>query len=163
MADNAPLKYRLLDAAKRLENENYHQDASVLREAAAALKDEPRQITKGLLDALVLTPIGMPGRAPTQLDITIRGLPGFWARLQIGAVQELRQAFDIILGPRPGLPDKAGVLAELRASLRICEIALKHSEVSGEPSEARADGAKRAQRLRDAIRFIEENANGSGP
>lgn len=62
--------------------------------------DEPRQITKGLLDALVLTPVGPHGEAPMFLDISIRDMPGFRATLKIEAVQEIRQALDIILGPR---------------------------------------------------------------
>lgn len=64
------------------------------------MNDEPRQITRGLLDALVLTPIADPGEVPKLLDINVQGLPGFRATLDIAAVQELRQALDVILGPR---------------------------------------------------------------
>ncbi len=62
---------------------------------------EPRQITQGLLDALVLTPIvdGDPPQ-PMMLAIEIRGLPGFRGSLQIGAVHEVQDALNTILGPR---------------------------------------------------------------
>lgn len=63
------------------------------------VKDEPEQITKGLLDALVLTPVGDPGETPKFLVIEVQGLPGFRASVEIAAVQELRQALDVILGP----------------------------------------------------------------
>lgn len=64
------------------------------------MTDEPRQITQGLLDALVLTPVADPGEEPKFLDVRVRGLPGFRATLEVAAVQELRQALDIILGPQ---------------------------------------------------------------
>jgi hypothetical protein len=63
------------------------------------MTDNPRQPTKGLLDALVLTPIfDLPGD-PKFLDIHIQGLPGLRTTVEVAAVQELRQALDIILGP----------------------------------------------------------------
>jgi len=73
------------------------------------MSDEPRQITQGLLDALILTPIADPGEAPKSLDIKVQGLPGFGATLDIAAVQELRQALDVILGPQ-STPDLAMLL-----------------------------------------------------
>lgn len=57
--------------------------------------------------------------------------------------------------------DKAGVLHELNATLYLCESVLRVSESNGEPAEARVEGAKRADRLREAIRFIEDHADGA--
>jgi hypothetical protein len=65
-----------------------------------AMSDDPRPITQGLLDALVLTPVADPGGGPKFLDVRVRGLPGLRVTLEIAAVQELRQALDIILGPQ---------------------------------------------------------------
>jgi hypothetical protein len=64
------------------------------------VSDEPRQITQGLLDALVLTPVADPGEEPKFLDVKVQGLPGLRVTLEIAAVQELRQAMDVILGPQ---------------------------------------------------------------
>jgi hypothetical protein len=64
------------------------------------VSDEPRQITQGLLDALVLTPVADPGEAPKFLNVRVQGLPGFCATLEVAAVQELREALDITLGPQ---------------------------------------------------------------
>src|SRR4029077_20247264 len=65
-----------------------------------AVNDEPRQITQGLHDALVLTPVANPGEGPKFLNVKVRGLPGLQATLEIAGVQELRQALNIILGPQ---------------------------------------------------------------
>ncbi len=73
-------------------------------------EDEPRQVTRGLLDALVLTLVDEPeGGAPKIMDVEVLGLPGFRATLKVAAVQELRRALDIILGPQAA-PDLAGML-----------------------------------------------------
>lgn len=64
------------------------------------MDEETRQITQGLLDALVLTPVADPDGELKFLDVKVRGLPGLRATLEIAAVQELRQALDIILGPQ---------------------------------------------------------------
>lgn len=66
------------------------------------------QITQGLLDALVLTPLVAP-EGLKLLQVKIQGLPGFHATLEIAAVQELRQALDVILGPQ-ATPDLAVLL-----------------------------------------------------
>lgn len=57
--------------------------------------------------------------------------------------------------------DKMGVLDELRVTLSLCEGVLKHSAKNGEPAEARANITRRAEHLREAIRFIEDYANGA--
>lgn len=71
---------------------------------------EPRQITQGRLDALVLSPVPEPGdEGPKLLDVRVQGLPGFRATLEVAAVQELRQALDVVLGPQ-ATPDLAMLL-----------------------------------------------------
>lgn len=59
--------------------------------------------------------------------------------------------------------DKVGVIDELRATLHLCETVLQHSRDAREPVERRVAGSKRADRLREAIRFIEEHAEGATP
>jgi len=84
--------------------------ANMANEQEDGRAGELRQVTQGLLDALVLTPVADPeGGAPKILDVEVLGLPGFRATLEIAAVQELRQALDVILGPQ-ATPDLAGLL-----------------------------------------------------
>lgn len=68
----------------------------------------PIQISKGLLDALVLTPWGPPpartlltGKQPTitHVEVTIQGLPGFRATVDAAAFRELQVALEALLGP----------------------------------------------------------------
>lgn len=65
-------------------------------------------VTKGLLDALVLTPWGPPaagaliaGRRPevTHVEVQVNGLPGFRATLEVAACRELAVALRALLGP----------------------------------------------------------------
>ena len=53
---------------------------------------------------------------------------------------------------------KAEVLAELTTTLSLCEATIQHSMLNREPSEMRDRLVRRAECLREAIRFIEENA-----
>jgi len=85
------------------------------------MADEPRQITQGLLDGLILTPVGPHGQAPTFLDIKVRDLPGFRAALDIEAVREVQDALNVLLGPR-ATPELASLVrAMFEVYDRPCE------------------------------------------
>jgi len=104
--------------------------------------EQPKQITQGLLDGLVLALIMDPASTtPSFLGIEIVGLPGLRATLKIEAVQELRQALDIILGPRDlgpgnevviyGDADPLDLMASVNKALATCGLRFADKSVDG--------------------------------
>jgi hypothetical protein len=67
------------------------------------MSDEPKVLTTGRLDGLVITPIGIDGDW-TFLDFTVKDLPGLRLVIEADAARELRDALTIILGPGNAKP-----------------------------------------------------------
>lgn len=58
---------------------------------------EPRVLTTGRLDGLVITPISEPDGTIKFLDFTAKDLPGLRLILEVEAATELRDALSMIL------------------------------------------------------------------
>jgi len=111
-------------------------------------------VTKGLLDALVLTPWGPPaagaliaGRRPevTHVEVRVNGLPGFRATLEAAACRELQVALEALLGPpdhrRADAAHRVDQLEEIASLVR--EVECGYAEAfPGEPGDPGVSCAK---------------------
>jgi hypothetical protein len=99
------------------------------------MSDEP-QITRGLLDVLVLTPVADLGGTLKFLDVRVKGLSGFRVTLEVAAVQELRQVMDSILGPQ--------------APTNLALLLLRYFEIYDKPCEPNGDWPRDEYQALDA-------------
>lgn len=115
-----------------------------LARAALTLAGQvPIPVTKGLLDALVLTPWGPPaagallaGRRPevTHVEVRVNGLPGFRATLEVAACREFMVALRALLWPVGSDEGPDDLTDDELADLRARAVAARGDGVDVPPS-----------------------------